>query len=196
MFTERVQSRSQARESSRAKVLLAAEELFERQGFAETTIRQIAEHAGVSVGTVMSVADKDGLLVAVFDQRIARLQPPPAAPLTREDPVEEIVQMLAGFVNLFATHLESARAYTAILVGGRHSSAVFEGLAKALVERVGEILIRSGRDSTEAAAIARLVHRAYIGELFIWAGEGSPDPEPTVAELRRTVRYLVDGEVI
>jgi AcrR family transcriptional regulator len=192
MFIEHVQSRSEARDLSRSKVMSAAEELFVQRGFAGTTIRQIAERAAVSVGTVMAVADKDGLLVAIFDQRIASIQPAPADPQTAQDPVDEITLMLGAFVRFFAARPELARAYTSILVSGRNASRVFEELAGTLVQQVSNVLTRAGHSPPDASAIARLVHRAYLGELFIWAGQGSPDPAPTLTELEITVRYLVD----
>ncbi|QRX90089.1 TetR family transcriptional regulator [Streptomyces noursei] len=51
-------------------MLSAAERLFRDQGFGATTVRQIATDAAVSTGTVMSVGDKDALLVAIFDSWI------------------------------------------------------------------------------------------------------------------------------
>jgi len=57
----------QARATRRA-ILDGAEELFSRQGFAETSIREIAEHAGVSEQTVYNgFKDKVGLLVAIVE---------------------------------------------------------------------------------------------------------------------------------
>ncbi len=61
---------SQARET-RGRILAAARELFERRGFA-TTMREIADAAGVSVGTVeLGFKTKGALLDAVVDQAIA-----------------------------------------------------------------------------------------------------------------------------
>jgi AcrR family transcriptional regulator len=94
MFTEHVHSRAQARDTSRIKVLSAAEELFVRHGFASTTIRQIAESAAVSVGTVMAVADKNGLLVEIVDRKIASIQASPFDVPIAQDPAAEIIDTI------------------------------------------------------------------------------------------------------
>lgn len=195
MFTERVHSRAQARDTSRIKVLSAAEELFVRHGFASTTIRQIAESAAVSVGTVMAVADKNGLLVEIFDRKIASIQPSPFEAPIAHDPAAEIIDILGAFVRFFAAQPDLARAYTAILVGGKHPSAIFAELTGVLIEQVSDVLTRAGHSATDASATARIIHRAYLGEVFIWAGQGNQNPDSTLTELEKTVRYLVNGKV-
>jgi AcrR family transcriptional regulator len=49
-------------------VVAAAGELFTRQGYAATTVPQIAAVAGVSVGTVASVGSKDALFLRVWEE--------------------------------------------------------------------------------------------------------------------------------
>ncbi|TFD71070.1 TetR/AcrR family transcriptional regulator [Cryobacterium sp. Hb1] len=195
MFTEHVHSRAQARDTSRIKVLSAAEVLFVRHGFASTTIRQIAESAAVSVGTVMAVADKNGLLVEVVDRKIASIQPSSFDVPIAQDPAAEIIDILGSFVRFFADQPDLARAYTAILVGGKHRSVIFAELTGVLVEQVSKVLTRAGHSATDASATARIIHRAYLGEIFIWAGQGNPNPDSTLTELAKTVRYLVNGKV-
>ena len=64
--------RSVAAASTRAQVLSAAHELFLSQGFAATTIRSVAESAGVSQETIYkSFGSKAALLKAVYDVALA-----------------------------------------------------------------------------------------------------------------------------
>ena len=195
MFTEHVHSRVQARDTSRIKVLSAAEEFFVLHGFASTTIRQIAESAAVSVGTVMAVADKNGLLVEIFDRKIASIQPSPSDMPIAQDPAAEILDILGSFVRFFAAQPDLARAYTAILVGGKHPSIIFAELTGVLIEQVSDVLTHAGRSAIDASATARIIHRAYLGEVFIWAGQGNPNPDSTLTALEKTVCYLVNGKV-
>jgi AcrR family transcriptional regulator len=194
MFIEHVHSRARARDTSRIKVLSAAEELFVRHGFASTTIRQIAESAAVSVGTVMAVADKNGLLVEIFDRKIASIHTSPFDAPIAHDPATEIIDILGSFVRFFAAQPDLARAYTAILVGGKHPSVIFAELTGVLIEQVSDVLTRAGYSATDVSATARIIHRAYLGEIFIWAGQGNPNPGSTLTELEKTVRYLVNGK--
>jgi len=60
--------RAEAKVESANKVVAAAADLFTRQGYAATTIPQIAAAAGVSVGTVASVGSKDALFLRVWEE--------------------------------------------------------------------------------------------------------------------------------
>lgn len=65
-------ARRAAAERTRAAVLLAARDLFTRDGYAGTSITDIAHTAGVSVDTVYaSVGRKPQLLLAVHDMALA-----------------------------------------------------------------------------------------------------------------------------
>src|SRR5690348_10991441 len=84
--------RAQARARRRA-VVLAAGELFERDGFRATTIAAIAAHAGVSAESIYKgFGSKAALAKAVFDVAIAGDDAPvavadrPAAEAMREEP--------------------------------------------------------------------------------------------------------------
>jgi len=56
---------------TRARIVTAAGELFERAGYARTSIRQIAEEAGVAPDTVYATfGSKPRVLTAVIDERL------------------------------------------------------------------------------------------------------------------------------
>jgi AcrR family transcriptional regulator len=60
------------REESRARIMTAALERFGRDGYDGTSVRAIAETAGVSVGLLYNYVDgKDGLLRALFEASMA-----------------------------------------------------------------------------------------------------------------------------
>jgi len=62
-----VGAREQQKKETRALLLKTARELFEERGFRKTTIKQVAEKAGVAVGTVfVHFPDKSALLAASF----------------------------------------------------------------------------------------------------------------------------------
>jgi len=61
---------------TRARILDAAMELFRRQGFEETTMREIAAEAGVATGAAYYYFDsKDAIALAFYDQSQQELQP-------------------------------------------------------------------------------------------------------------------------
>jgi AcrR family transcriptional regulator len=62
------------KEATRKRVLDAARELFEGRGYQETTVREIASRAGVSVGSVFTTfASKDDILSEVMQERLEHL---------------------------------------------------------------------------------------------------------------------------
>lgn len=66
--------RSDQKEATRRRVLDAARELFETEGYEETTVRAIARRAGVSVGSVFtSFPSKLEVLSAVMTDRLGDL---------------------------------------------------------------------------------------------------------------------------
>ncbi|WP_334161694.1 TetR/AcrR family transcriptional regulator [Phenylobacterium sp.] len=67
-------ARASQREATRNRVLNAARELFDTSGYQGTTIREIARHAGVSVGSVFTTfASKGEILSQVMQDRLEPL---------------------------------------------------------------------------------------------------------------------------
>ncbi|HEX5776502.1 MAG TPA: TetR/AcrR family transcriptional regulator [Caulobacteraceae bacterium] len=66
--------REQQKQATRARVMDAARDLFDHVGYEETTIRAIAEKAGVSVGSVFTTfSSKADILSQVIAERTAAL---------------------------------------------------------------------------------------------------------------------------
>ena len=193
MFSEPVQKRSTGGraaqgERTRQRVLATAEDLFRARGFAATSIRDIAAGAKVSVGTVMAVGDKNGLLVAVYDEWIAaahrdREQALPgglarvvdAATAVPESSVTDAVMMLlAPFLRFFATDRALSRRYAAIVVGEEYRSTVFAELGPLLIEEIATVLWAAnsaqGKRAIDPDKVARAIYFAYIGVLLVARG--------------------------
>ncbi|MCL0246041.1 TetR/AcrR family transcriptional regulator [Corynebacterium sp. CCM 8835] len=193
MFSEQVQEvemngiRAEARQTTRRTVLEAAGKLFDERGFLETTVRDIARKAGVSVGTVMAAGDKETLLVEFFDSLIAERQQyaDALAPGVGTRCDEEAVAVVEPFVSLFDERRDLAQAYASILVGGRHSSVVFTDLARRLIAVFEHLVEACGCPrSVDARGCADAFHAAYIGSLFMW----SATPERSVSEFTAQLR--------
>lgn len=109
----REQRRLQHQDLSRAQLLDAAEAVFGRKGFHDTALKEVAERAGFSVGSVYSFFEsKDDLFVSVFLRRGAQFMPLLEAivagggdPMTL---VHEVVDLEVGF---FRQHPEFGRLY-------------------------------------------------------------------------------------
>lgn len=67
-------TRQAQKEATRQRVLDASRELFDSQGYVETTVREIARQAGVSVGSVFTTfASKSDILSQVMQDRLEGL---------------------------------------------------------------------------------------------------------------------------
>ncbi|MER6982989.1 TetR/AcrR family transcriptional regulator, partial [Streptomyces carpinensis] len=177
-----------------------AERLFRAQGFGATTVRQIAAEAGVSAGTVMSVGDKDALLVAIFDGWIDAVHRARTgddgtapAPMSADVAVDAIMALFEPFIRYFAGDEELSREYAAIIVRGAHESAIFRNLALSLITEIAEALARAGLGGVDSGRAARVVHYAYLG-ILMTVSHGTIQEPDAVDQLREVVGFVVTHE--
>ena len=109
---------------TRRRIVAAAHDLFVRQGYAATTIQQIAEQADVAWQTVYSVfGTKAAVLSAVFDVAVAGDdEPVPVA----ERPFVQAIKDAADpeqKARIFARHLRESAARTAGVLSVIESAA-------------------------------------------------------------------------
>lgn len=99
---------------SRAQLLDAAEEVFGRRGFHETTLRQVAELAEFAVGSVYTFFEsKDDLFRQIFVRRGAEFMPGIHAVLddTDAEPVAQLHALVDFEVGFFRQHPRFGRLY-------------------------------------------------------------------------------------
>lgn len=195
LFSERGEvvslTREELRQATQVRVLNEAGQLFQQRGFAATTIRDVAEASGVSVGTVMATGDKNSLLVQVFDAfigaehmwRDGAAMRPHSGELV--GCAERILGLVQPFLALFTTRPDLARTYASILVSGQHTSILLTDLAARLVDEIQAVIEDEGGEDVEAvSATATAVYFAYVGILFTWAARADAEP----SELSDTLR--------
>ncbi|MHB1582589.1 MAG: TetR/AcrR family transcriptional regulator [Acidimicrobiales bacterium] len=109
----RQQRRTQYQELGRSQLLDAAEEVFGRRGFNDATLKEIAELAEFSVGSVYSFfTSKEDLYLSVFTRRGEAFLPRLAAVVTSELPPLERLHALVDFeVEFFRSHPHFGRLW-------------------------------------------------------------------------------------
>lgn len=204
MFSERVQSsdavrrRSRAgqRDATHARILQAAGALFDSQGYEETTIRAIAKEAGVSTGRVITVGDKERLLVLTVEERLWTVHDLRAhctagggtgAPAGVEGVEEAIARLIRPFVEIYVASPGLSREYAAILARGRTESSVFDDLAARLEGEIAEVL--EAGSGTDHAAAARTIYLVFIGALYA-AAHGTLPFGRIATDVRSAVRVI------
>jgi TetR/AcrR family transcriptional regulator len=117
--SRREQRRLQHQDLSRAQLLDAAEEVFGRKGFHQATLKEVAELAEFSVGSVYSFFEnKDDLFRQIFVRRGEEFMPGLRAVVRDEGtPLEQLHRLVDFEVGFFREHPRFGRLYL------RYSSA-------------------------------------------------------------------------
>ena len=139
------------RAATRERLVGAALELFAREGYRETSVRRIAERAGVATGLLYAHFDgKEALLRALFERSLADVRRSFAI-ADAADPRDRLAALVRGAVATLRENLDFWRLGYAV----RTQPGVMAALGPAMPEWTAEI-------------VATL--RGYVAEL------GSPDP--------------------
>ncbi len=173
-------------ERNRQRVLDAARELFAERGLG-VSLDDIAHHAGVGVGTVYRrFPDKEQLIDALFEERIAEMLTAASESLEMRDP-------WSGFVHFLERALEMQaddKALKELLLSTSEAHARIErarGQIQPVVAAVLERAQQAGvvRDDVVVADLLLLQHG--IGEVADYTREAAPEV------WRRTLTIALDG---
>jgi AcrR family transcriptional regulator len=181
------------------RIRTVARRLFARQGFANTTTRQIAAEADIGAGTLFLYAPtKEDLLVLIFQDEVGRaidraFELVPAGPL-----VDQVMHVFNALIVHHAADPALARVFVKELPfvdDARHGVAQFVG---DLYTRLGA-LIDAARKRGEIAADApaRLLAQNLFGACFqhlqMWLGGRISPLEPGDERLRAALELQLRG---
>lgn len=170
--------RAAGRQRRLTRILMAAEELFASQGFAKTTVDEIAAAAGVSKGLLYDhYVSKEALLGAIWDRLVEDW-----TRAVRETKFDEtaIADSIGAMVR---SSLEYVRANPllrriiaidpgALIPGGRESQIEFArryraGLEPVLARGIRRGELRRDLDIAHTAEVIWLLHFTLTRELFV-----------------------------
>jgi AcrR family transcriptional regulator len=161
--------RQQAQENRRA-VLAAARKRFLAQGYAATTIAEIAGDAGVSVETVYKAfATKAGLLKALFDVSVAGDDEP--IPMVQRDVIQDVLNApeAAGKIEIYAKHLASTMPRSApVQLLARDGAASSQDAATVWKQIRSETLTAMKMFASDLADTGQLRVRARQARDVLW----------------------------
>jgi TetR/AcrR family transcriptional regulator, cholesterol catabolism regulator len=187
--------------ATRERVLAAARDLFEEMGYEPTTIRMVAQRAGVSVGSVFtSFTGKAELLSQVMQDRLEALyaELEQLAPHLRGPTVDRLRSIMAvhyGFetrrVRLFMVYIGASflwEAGQAIIPLGRNHrlKSMLVDTLKGGVER-GEV-----RADADIEVFVETLMAAYIWNYRLAHHDGAGAPA-LIAAMDRQIGLLFDG---
>jgi len=198
--TPKLALRERNKLDKRERIRAAAAEMFTRQGYGSATLRDIAEHAHVGLGTLFNyAADKRDLVFLIFNEELSLLTDEmlalPGGPLP-----EQLIAIFGGHYLFFARRPALARILLQELTfysEGKHSTE-FQAIRLRLIEGVG-VRIAKAQEAGElsqaepAELIARLLFFTYSAAVRWWIAAPEPDAEHGIAELRRLLQLQMDG---
>ncbi|MDX1522714.1 MAG: TetR/AcrR family transcriptional regulator [Anaerolineae bacterium] len=181
------------RAATRAKLLDSAMIVFAERGYAHTSIRKIAEHAGVSVGLLYHYfPGKESLLQAVFDNCMEIISTGFAGVQAVVDPAAKITYL----VRYIFGALQADRSFWGLFYSLRSQPAVMAVLGDSFRLWTGrlrmlftEYLTQSGRESPEIAAY--VLYSLIEGTIQQYLLD--PEPYPLEAVVERIIGEYGQG---
>lgn len=195
--------RARKRRENRKKVVQAAMELFERQGYGGTTMEDVAAHADVGVGTLYNYfGSKEGLLLGVFEDAAEPLLV--AGQRLVEEPGPDAESALLRMIEVFeplGTMFKKPvlrEMFAAALVQPSERVEEFASLDVKFAAALGALVVKlaaqgavSAEVDVEAAAIA--LYGALTVPLLMFLSVDAMDSEALRALVRRQVHVVFTG---
>lgn len=194
MFTENVKPRRRGRPAGQtAHGAAAKRRLYEiaiqsiaRRGYAETTLRGIADEAGVSVGLLYRYfPSKQALVLALYDELSADYVREAAA-MPPGKWRDRFAFALKASLRVLAPHRVALRALIPVLIGDR-DEGIFAASTAFSRRRVQEVFERALLEASDAPkppladALGRVLYLAHLGVLLWWLLDRSPKQRATSA---------------
>lgn len=208
MFTKNVKPRRRGRPAgptdqsitARNHIYAVAQSLIASRGFAETTLRDIAREAGVSVGLLYRYfPSKQAIVLALYDELSARY-----VEQTAELPPgkwrERFQVALQSSLAVLGPHRMALRALVPTIVGDGEQSIFSAGteFSRSRVQGVFEKAVQSATDAPKqplAGALGRMLYLAHLAVILWWLLDKSPKQRAT-AGLQQLLQQLLPSAAL
>ncbi|NYG07681.1 AcrR family transcriptional regulator [Phycicoccus badiiscoriae] len=191
--------RSDRGEQTRAAIAAAAQELFLERGYDKTTMRAVADRAGVSIGNAYYYfASKESLVQAFYDQvQVAHAAAADEALAASQKFAHRLREVLTSWVDVAEPFHGFAGKFFKIAAEPTSPlspfSAESRGAREASIDLFRQVV--EGSDLTAPAPIRaelpELLWLLQMGVVLFWVHDSSPGQERTRALVRHVVP-LVD----
>jgi AcrR family transcriptional regulator len=179
----------------------AAEAVFQSKGFEAATTREIAERAGVALGTLFLYADnKCDLLLLLYDDALDRLTD--QAFMLADDGLPIVDQLVAFFSEFFrslgVTPELSRQMMREVQFGGGKVAKRLEIKMQRMQTRVAEIIARSQAAGLVANEVDPDIGAEVVCSLFRAQArrhlvDQKPDLQKSATRLREQFEFLLRG---
>lgn len=168
--------RAEKKQDKRERIRSAAWELFTRQGYSETTTKQVAKQAGIASGTLFLYAkDKGDLLCMVFQERLQKVSDDRLATVPRESALlDQLLWIFRGVFDSYSPHQALARDFVAVFPGAKGPNAdLLHGTTFAFLQGIASLIVAAqergevGEDVLPFQAASN-IFSLYFGVLLQW----------------------------
>ena len=186
----------EAKTATRQRILLAATNLFKRDGWQNTTTRDIANASGIATGTLFNYfPTKEAIAAALIAEALD------LANQEFRDGHDEDSSLDANLFTLIWSGLCKLREFRQFLAPA--SETIFSPLARSTPDSAGdairvdhlelmETIVNSyGFPGPRSVVAVQLYWTLYLGVFAFWAADDSPGQEDTLALLDQSLRLFV-----
>jgi AcrR family transcriptional regulator len=184
------------------RIKASARALFLKNGYDETTMREIADRAGVGVGTLFSyAADKRDLLFLIYNDELQRVTQTGFTRGTHNSSfLSNVVAAFSGYYAFFAREPEFMRHVLREIMyysSGPEAPRIMRGREMIMAGLNSLIAEARGRDQIDSTsnnmAIAKVIFSIYQAEVRQWLAEVNPVPSEGLRSLRKALQILIVG---
>jgi AcrR family transcriptional regulator len=185
-------------EETRARILDAAMDLFRRQGFEETTMREIATEAGVATGAAYYYFEsKDAIVLAFYDQAQKEMEPLLEQALASTTDLKERIRTLLEVKFRYFEPNRRLLGTLAAHVDPEHPLSPFSTQSREIRERDMRFFERALEGSRLRVVadlqpyLPRLLWMYQMGLILFWIYDRSPAQKRTRALLEKSLGLVV-----
>jgi AcrR family transcriptional regulator len=185
-------------DATRGKILDAALQLFRDQGFEATTMREIAESAGVATGAAYYYFDsKDAIVLAFYDQAQQEMA------VRMEDVLaggKDLTERLQGILRVKLEYFEPSRRFLGALsvhTDPNHPLSPFSAQTREIRENDMRFFERALEGSRVRvpddlrAYLPRLLWMYQMGMILFWINDRSAGQKKTQALIGKSLEVVV-----
>ena len=192
--------REQSKAQTRRMILEAAYELFEENGYEQTTMRTLAARAGVGLGTIFKhFPDKSSLLLAAFTDDISQALEKGFATLPQAGLKTQLLHLVKFPLEFYAARPKLARMIVkeAFFVEGEAAKRMAAQEA-ASIPKTGPALVEAQergelRRELDLKLAATAIFAEYFGTLFVSLRSGDLDVDRQLKLLGRLLDQVMAG---
>ncbi len=192
------QNRDRSRDVKEERIVIAALELFGKQGFEKTSVESITRKARVAKGTFYNFFDKkEDVLLHFLDREYGKSEAEIAQKRSAQQPFSDQIELS---VSSYIKHIFSDREFTKVLIKERIGN-IGTGKNKNELRLMDEIFRsierakqqREIRLDVDTRRLTEMIFALYTMYVIYWTNGFIKTKKECVARIKEAVQYILNG---